>query len=113
METFAFTDTVKYKKQYLNTIKLLADYYYTTAKDKAKSIEYFKKWQVVDPPNSATIDGYIKAAESLKPKGSTPPPPPPPAKTVPATKPKTTATKPAAKPLVAKKPVTSKPVAKK
>jgi Tfp pilus assembly protein PilF len=111
METFAFTDTVKYKKQYLNTIKLLADYYYTTAKDKAKSVEYFKKWQVVDAPNFGTIDGYIKAAESLKPKGSASPPPP--TKTPPATKPKTTATKPAAKPPVAKKPVISKPVAKK
>lgn len=111
METFAFTDTVKFKKYYLSSVKLLADYYYNTARDKAKAVEYFTKWQAADSANAVTIGGYIKAAQNLQPRTTTPLPPP--AKTTPGAKPKTTATKPAAKPPVAKKPVISKPVAKK
>ncbi len=65
METFANTDTVKYKKQLLSSFRSLADYYYNTARDKDKSLEYFNKWLVIDTANAETIKKYIDMAERL------------------------------------------------
>lgn len=68
METFSATDTAKYKKQYLNSLRPLVDYYFNTARNKEKAIEYLKKWQTADPVNAVQIDSYLKAAEQLAPK---------------------------------------------
>lgn len=80
---FTLKDTVKYKKQYLNSVRFLAAYYINQAKDKDKSLEFFRKWLAVDPANAATIQNYIDQIEKM-----------------PATKPssqKAAASKPAAK----------------
>ena len=80
---FTLKDTVKYKKQYLNSVRFLAAYYINQAKDRDKSLEFFRKWLAVDPANAATIQNYIDQIEKM-----------------PATKPssqKAAASKPAAK----------------
>ncbi len=79
---FTLKDTAKYKKQYLNSVRFLAAYYINEAKDKDKSLEFFRKWLTVDPANATTIQSYIDQIEKM-----------------PATKPsqKAAASKPAAK----------------
>jgi hypothetical protein len=115
METFAFTDTVKYKKQYLNSVRSLSDYYYNTARNKEKSIEYFSKWLAADAANAESVKKYLEMAQSM---GAQTPPTKP--GTKPATQPrtgsgaapKTSSTPPAGTKTPVKKPATTKAVAK-
>ncbi len=65
MFDFAKADTVKYRKQYLNAVRFLAQYSYNIAKDKEKSIEYFTKWLEVDPANASAINGYIEQIKKM------------------------------------------------
>jgi tetratricopeptide (TPR) repeat protein len=117
MEAFAAKDSVKYKKQYLNAARSLANYYFSDLKHREKSIEYLNKWKAVDTANAQTVDSYIKYAESWKPGIQVTPAPktttPPTGTKPPATKPKTTATKPVAKPTAIKTTSTNKAVVKK
>ena len=62
---FTLKDTVKYKKQYLNSVRFLAAYYINQAKDRDKSLEFFRKWLAVDPANAATIQNYIDQIEKM------------------------------------------------
>jgi tetratricopeptide (TPR) repeat protein len=120
LEGFAVKDTVKFKKQYLNAVRSLANYYFSDLKHKEKSIEYLNKWKGVDTANAVTVDSYIKYAETWKPgiqpvvvpKVTTPPAgAKPPANTKPpATKP--TVGQPKAATIPAK-PVATKPVVAK
>ncbi|HMU45391.1 MAG TPA: tetratricopeptide repeat protein [Chitinophagaceae bacterium] len=74
---FSQKDTVKFKSQYINAVKFLAAYYINVAKDKEKSLEFFKKWQSIDTANAEAIQGYIdqiqkmpgRPSPSPKPKG--------------------------------------------
>lgn len=65
MFDFAKTDTAKYRKQYLNSVKFLAQYSINIAKDKEKSIEYFTKWLEADPANAAAINSYIEQIKKM------------------------------------------------
>lgn len=94
MFDFAKADTVKYRKQYLSSIRYLAQYSFNTAKDKEKSIEYFTKWLEVDPANAEAINGYIEQIKKM----------PAPKQTASGTKPGASAAKPAS--------TQTKPVAK-
>lgn len=62
---FALKDTVKYKKQYINAVKYLAAYYINDAKDKGKSLEFFRKWLNADTENAAAIQQYIDQIEKM------------------------------------------------
>lgn len=62
---FTLKDTVKYKKQYLNSVRFLAAYYINEAKDRDKSLEFFRKWLSVDPANATTIQSYIDQIEKM------------------------------------------------
>lgn len=67
---FTQKDTVKFKKEYINSVKYLAGFYINTAKDKEKAIEYFTKWKDADAANAEKIQGYIdqiKKAPATKP----------------------------------------------
>ncbi|MFM2337737.1 MAG: hypothetical protein RL115_930 [Bacteroidota bacterium] len=120
LEAFAVKDSVKFKKQYLNAVRSLANYYFSDLKHKEKSIEYLTKWKGADTANAATVDSYIKYTESWKPgiqpvvapKASpTPAGAKPPAGTkTPATKPSVTQPKASTPPA---KPAATKPVATK
>lgn len=65
MFDFSKADTVKYRKQYLSSIRFLAQYSFNIAKDKEKSIEYFTKWLEVDPANADAINGYIEQIKKM------------------------------------------------
>ncbi len=60
---FTQKDTAKFKVQYIEVLRFLADYYINDAKDAEKALVYFKKWQEVDVVNAATIQGYIEQIE--------------------------------------------------
>lgn len=60
---FAQKDTAKFKKQYISTVRYLAAYYINKAKDKEKSLEFFKKWKEADVANASTIQQYIDQIE--------------------------------------------------
>lgn len=62
---FTKKDTVKFKKQYTNAVRFLAAYYINEAKDRDKSLEFFRKWLEVDPANAATIQNYIDQIEKM------------------------------------------------
>jgi len=62
---FTLRDTVKFKKQYLNSVRFLAAYYINAAKDRDKSLEFFRKWLAVDPANASTIQSYIDQIEKM------------------------------------------------
>ncbi|MEP6701142.1 MAG: tetratricopeptide repeat protein [Bacteroidota bacterium] len=62
---FTAKDTAKYKKQYINAVRFLSAYYINEAKDKDKSLEFFRKWLVVDPANAVTIQNYIDQIEKM------------------------------------------------
>lgn len=62
---FSKMDTGKYKKQYLNSVRYLAAYYINDAKDKDKSLEFFRKWQEADAANAAKIQEYIDQIEKM------------------------------------------------
>jgi hypothetical protein len=67
---FSQKDTIKFKKEYINSVRYLAGYYINTAKDKEKAIEFFTKWKDADTANAVTIQGYIdqiKKAPATKP----------------------------------------------
>ncbi len=68
---FTLTDTLKYKNQYIKSIKFLAAFYINKAKDKDKALEYFQKWLDADPANAVMIQDYI---DRIKKMGNTPPP---------------------------------------
>jgi tetratricopeptide (TPR) repeat protein len=63
LNQFSATDTAKFKKQYINTLKYLASYYINDARDRDQALVYFRKWLAVDPANAATIQGYIDQIE--------------------------------------------------
>jgi Flp pilus assembly protein TadD len=68
---FSQKDTVKYKKNYINAVRFLAAYYINEAKDKQKSLEFFRKWLEADVANAATIQKYIDQIEKMPdPKGT-------------------------------------------
>jgi len=56
---FSDKDTAKFKKQYISASSFLAIYYANDAKDKAKAIDYLKKWQLVDVANAENIKKNI------------------------------------------------------
>lgn len=65
---FTEKNTLKYKKQYLGSVKFLAEYYINTARNKDKALEYFRKWLQADPENAEVIKGYISQLEKLNSK---------------------------------------------
>ena len=112
---FSLTDTTKYKKQYINSVRYLAGYYINTAKDKDKALDFFGKWRDADTANAVTIQGYMDQIKKMTPtkpatpKGKTGSPKPA-AIVKPkeeATTPKTGSTKPSAKTTVTAKTKTS------
>lgn len=71
---FTQKDTAKFKKQYLTSVRFLSTYYINQAKDKEKSLEFFKKWLEVDPANATAIQEYIKQIEKMQIKPASTPP---------------------------------------
>lgn len=63
LNEFSATDTVKFRKQYISSVRYLAAYYINDARDREQALVYFRKWLVIDPANSATIQGYIDQIE--------------------------------------------------
>lgn len=83
---FSNKDTAKFKKQYINSVRYLAAYYINEAKDKDRSLEFFRKWLEADPANASTIQEYINQIEKMPsrppaPKNGTPKPASVPGKT--------------------------------
>ena len=83
---FSNKDTAKFKKQYINSVRYLAAYYINDAKDRDKSLEFFRKWLEADPANASTIQEYINQIEKMPsrppaPKTGTPKPVSAPGKT--------------------------------
>lgn len=72
---FSQTDTFKFKKQYISSVRFLAGYYINVMKDKQKSVEFFKMWQSADPGNAAMIQTYIDQIEGQPTRPSKPAPP--------------------------------------
>jgi tetratricopeptide (TPR) repeat protein len=72
---FAEKDTVKYKKQYISSVRFLAAYYINEAKDVDKSLEYFRKWLAADVDNREAIQSYIDQIEKQAPRGRPAPKP--------------------------------------
>jgi predicted Zn-dependent protease len=68
LEEFSVKDTAKYKKQYISSTSFLALYYANKANDKAKAIEYLKKWQSVDIANREAIEKNINILEKPQPR---------------------------------------------
>jgi Flp pilus assembly protein TadD len=62
---FADKDTSKFKSQYISAVKFLAAYYINKAKDKEKSLDFFRKWQAADVNNAAAIQTYIDQIEKM------------------------------------------------
>jgi len=92
---FSLTDTTKYKKQYISSVRFLAGYYINTAKNKDSALTYFQKWHDSDTANAVTIQGYIDQIKKMTPtkppaKGNTKTGSPKPAAII---KPKTKTTK--------------------
>lgn len=75
---FTSTDTAKFKKHYITSVRYLGPYYINEAKDKQKSLEFFKKWLEVDLANAEAIKKYIEQIEKMPdaPKGGNPKPAP-------------------------------------
>ncbi len=57
---FSGKDTTKFRKQYISAASFLATYYANDANDKAKAIDYLKKWQAVDTANAMNIQKNIE-----------------------------------------------------
>jgi Tfp pilus assembly protein PilF len=72
LEEFSVKDTAKYKKQYISSTSFLALYYANKANDKAKAIEYLKKWQSVDIANREAIEKNIGILEKPQPRTPAP-----------------------------------------
>ena len=62
---FAQKDTAKYKKEYISAVKFLAAFYINKAKDRERSLDFFRKWQAVDVNNAAAIQNYIDQIEKM------------------------------------------------
>ena len=62
---FAKSDTTKYKRQYISSVRFLAAFYINIAKDKEKSLEFFNKWLEADAANASTIQGYIEQIKKM------------------------------------------------
>jgi Flp pilus assembly protein TadD len=62
---FTQKDTAKYKKEYISAVRYLAAYYINKAKDKEKSLDYFRKWLAVDTANAQQIQTYIDQIEKM------------------------------------------------
>ncbi len=77
LNEFSATDTVKFRKQYISSVRYLAAYYINDARDRDQALVYFRKWLAIDPANAATIQGYIDQIERTAPKPGTPAAPPP------------------------------------
>lgn len=71
--TFAQTDTVKYRKNYLAAAGFLVTYYANEAKDREKAIEYIDKMLVLDPQNETLKKNREILNEKPKPQPTTPP----------------------------------------
>lgn len=63
---FAQRDTIKFKSQYLNSVRFLAGFYFNT-RDKEKSLVFLPKWQNIDTARAAEIQGYIDAMKKMTP----------------------------------------------
>jgi hypothetical protein len=78
---FSAKDTSKFKKQYITSASYLAGYYANDANDKAKAIDYLKKWQAVDTANALNIQKNIEilqrppAGNRTNPRGNSAPKP--------------------------------------
>jgi hypothetical protein len=70
---FAQKDTIKFKSQYLNSVRFLAGFYFNT-RDKEKSLVFLPKWQSIDTARAVEIQGYIDAMKkmSTNPPGKAP-----------------------------------------
>jgi tetratricopeptide (TPR) repeat protein len=95
---FAKNDSIKFKSQYLNSVRFLGGVYFNK-RDKENSLLFLPKWQSADTANALLIQGYIDAIKKMsatpgtKPPGTNPrgTPPPKTGNSKPsATKPKTT-----------------------
>ncbi len=73
---FTQKDTVKFKKQYVNSVRYLAQFYINMKKDKEKSLEFFEKWLQADPANATAIQQYMDQVKKMKitPAGAPMPP---------------------------------------
>ena len=65
MYEFTQKDTVKFKKQYLNSVRYLAQFYINMKKDKEKSLEFFEKWLQADPANAVAIQQYMDQVKKM------------------------------------------------
>ncbi len=63
LNEFSATDTVKFRKQYISSVRYLAAYYINDARDRDQALVHFRKWLVIDPANAPTIQGYIDQIE--------------------------------------------------
>jgi tetratricopeptide (TPR) repeat protein len=80
---FAQKDTVKFRNQYLKSVRFLGGFYFN-ARDKNNALIYLPKWRDIDTARSAEIQGYIDAINKISsnppgktsnpatPKGATP-----------------------------------------
>ena len=79
LNEFSATDTTKFRKQYISSVRYLAAYYINDARDREQALVYFRKWLAIDPANAPTIQGYIdqieKSATVPAPRSGTPPAP--------------------------------------
>jgi Flp pilus assembly protein TadD len=73
LHDFAQKDSTKYKKQYIASVRFLADYYVNKAKDKEKALEYFRKWYAADTANAMKIKEFIDQIEKMNLKPGTKP----------------------------------------
>lgn len=102
LNQFAQKDTVKFKSQYLMTVRYLAGYYfnnYSKTKDKETAMSFLAKWRDSDPANAEKVQGYMTQLEKMAsnpPPGNKPGTPPPANKPGTKTPVKNTSSKPAA-----------------
>ncbi len=76
LNEFSATDTVKYRKQFISSVRYLAAYYINDARDRTQALVYFRKWLAIDPANAATIQSYIDQIERTAPRSGSPSTPP-------------------------------------
>jgi tetratricopeptide (TPR) repeat protein len=75
---FAQKDTVKFRSNYITSLRFLSDYYINKARDKETSLIYFQKWHDIDTANAPKIQELIDQIKKMSPgkpppgKGNTP-----------------------------------------
>lgn len=69
---FSQKDTVKFRSQYITSLRFLSDYYINKARDKDKALVYFQKWHDIDTANAAQIQGLIDQIKKMPVKPNTP-----------------------------------------